>query len=135
MKWLMYFLVVLILGLSGFTIYYYYNHQPKADQLSYESKGPVTTPPASLTLEVGSPEEDSLLFQSTVIISGQTAPSSSVLISSEANDTVIQSTSEGSFSTVYDLQEGINNITIAVFDKNGDSRQINRTVYYTKEKI
>ena len=97
--------------------------------------GPVTTPPKTLRLDLDNPADDSLSFQSSVIVSGQTAPLKDVLIFTDSQDLVITSKKDGSFSTVLDLAEGVNKITAVVFDATGDSRSAERTVFYSKEKI
>jgi len=97
--------------------------------------GPVTTLPKSLLLDLGSPDQDTLSFSSSIIVSGKTGPKKDVLISTDTNDLVIQSKPDGSFSTVLDLDEGVNRIIVAVFDSIGDSRVAKRTVYFSKEKI
>ncbi len=97
--------------------------------------GPVTTPPKSLRLDLDQPDQDSLSYSSTIIVSGQTAPSKEVLISTDNTDLVIESKQNGSFSTIVELQEGVNRITAVVFDATGDSRSAERTVYYSKEKL
>ncbi|MBI2314572.1 hypothetical protein HYU93_00715 [Candidatus Daviesbacteria bacterium] len=97
--------------------------------------GPVTTPPKSLRLDLDQPDQDSLSYSSTIIVSGQTAPSKEVLISTDNTDSVIESKQNGSFSTIVELQEGVNRITAVVFDATGDSRSTERTVYYSKEKL
>lgn len=111
------------------------NVQKKGDKLYSPGGGPVTTIPTTLTLELLSPEADSLVFQPSVIVSGNTLPNSTVLISSDTQNIVIQSKFDGSFSTVLDLVEGVNNLTVAVFSLNGDQRSVARSVYYSKEKI
>lgn len=97
--------------------------------------GPVTSIPKTLKLDVDQPADDSLTFQNSIVVSGQTSPLKEVLIFSETQNLVIKSASNGSFSTVFNLQEGINNITVAVFDTDGDEKSIERTVYFSKEKI
>lgn len=97
--------------------------------------GPVTTLPKSLTLNLDQPEDDSLSFQTAIIVSGKTAPLSDVLISTDNNDLVIKSKPDGSFSTVLNLDEGTNKVTATVFDATGDSRTTERTVYFSKEKL
>ena len=97
--------------------------------------GPVTTLPKSLRLDLGSPDQDTLSFSGSIVVSGKTGPKKDVLISTETNDFVIQSKVDGSFSTVLNLDEGINRITVAVFDTTGDSRVAERTVYFSKEKL
>lgn len=115
-------------------VYYILNIPDKKTEKLF-SNGPITTLPKSLILNLDQPGDDSLTFQSSIIISGQTVPAVNVLISTATNDLVIQAKPDGSFSTVLELDEGINRITVVVFDSTGDSRSAKRTVYYSKEKI
>lgn len=125
-------LVVSLTFLAG--LYYVVNiqYQKPKDLLS---NGPVTTPPKSLRLDLDQPDQDVLSFSSSIIVSGTTGPKKDVLISTDTNDIVIQSKTDGSFSTVLNLDEGVNRITVAVFDATGDSRIAERTVYFSKEKL
>lgn len=128
-------LLILILGLTFLGgLYYILNisYQPPKNAFL---KGPVTSPPKTLRLDLDQPEQDSLSYSASIIISGKTGPKKEVLISTENDNLVIQSKQDGSFSTVLNLDEGANNITAVVFDALGDSRSANRTVYYSKEKL
>lgn len=127
--------LIFILGLIFLAgLYYILNIQYQQSQKPFES-GPVTTPPKSLRLDLSEPDDDSLTFQSSIIISGKTAPSKEILISTDSQDLVIKSKPDGNFSTVITLDEGVNQITAVVFDATGDFRSSERTVYYSKEKI
>lgn len=97
--------------------------------------GPVTTAPRTLRLDLDQPEEDRLSYSPSTVISGKTGPGNLVLISTENFDSVIKSKPDGSFSTLLDLDEGVNKVTAVVFDATGDSRSTERMVYYSKEKI
>lgn len=97
--------------------------------------GPVTTTPKSLILNLDQPDENALTFQSSVVVSGQTMPSVDILISTDTDDKVIKSKPDGSFSTVLNLDEGENRISVIVFDSTGDSREQDRTVFYSKEQL
>lgn len=125
-------LAVTLLFLGG--LYYLLNIQYQKPKNLF-TNGPLTTAPKSLRLSLDQPDDDTLTFQSSIIVSGKTAPSSDVLISTETQDLVIKSKTDGSFSTVLKLDEGVNRILVAVFDATGDSRSTERTVYYSKEKI
>lgn len=127
-------IILLIIGLSFIAGFYFIsNTQQKTKDLF--SRGPVTSAPKSLVLTLDQPEDDSLTFAPSVVVSGKTAPRANVLISTEINDLVIQSKQDGSFSTVLNLDNDVNTITAVVFDSAGDSRSASRTVYYSKEKI
>lgn len=128
-------ILILLSGLIFLAGFYYIVNIQYQKPNNLFLNGPVTTPPKSLRLDLDQPDDDSLTFQPAIIISGQTAPLANVLISTDTFDTVIESKIEGSFSTVLNLDEGINKITAVVFDSTGDSRSAERTVYYSKEKI
>lgn len=125
-------LTVGLIFLSG--LYYILNIQYQKPQNLF-SNGPVTTPPKTLRLDLDQPADDSLTFTPSIIISGQTAPGVNILITTDTDDLVITSKADGSFSTVLNLDEGVNRITAVVFDATGDSKSATRTVYYSKEKI
>lgn len=127
--------ILLIVGAGGVGGYYLYNNNLKSSIDTPTVTQPVTSTPVSITLEISSPDEDTLSFDPSIIISGKTIPNSSVLISSKSNDVAIISKSDGAFSTLLDLDEGVNNIQISVFDQNGEQKDISRTVYYSKEKV
>ena len=131
-------ILILCLGLSfiGGLYYFLEFHSPSGVKpSSYSLDGPVTKEPASLTLDLTSPDDDTLIFQDNIEFSGKTSPNSQILISGADNDMVITSKSDGSFSGDFDLSEGVNEIKVVVFDQNGDQREVVRTVYYSKEKI
>lgn len=118
---------------SIFYLYYILNIQyPVGKPLS---NGPVTTLPKTLTLDLNSPDDESLTFQSSILVSGQTAPLKEVLIFTDSQNMVIKSKLDGSFSQSLDLDAGINKITVVVFDDKGDPKSQERTVYYSQEKL
>lgn len=128
-------ILILVVGLM-FTgvLYYILNIQyqkPKGPFLN----GPVTTPPKSLRLDLDQPDHDSLVISSSIIVSGKTGPGNAVLISTATSNLVINSKPDGSFSTILNLDEGVNQITAVVFDSTGDFRSAERTVYFSKEQI
>ena len=108
---------------------------PGQAKISPLNSSPVTKEPASLTLDLTTPDDDSLSFISEVEFAGKTSPNSSILISGVDNDIVILAKSDGSFSGDFELVEGVNEIKVIVFDQNGDSKELERTMYYSKEKI
>lgn len=128
-------LLILTLGLSFLLgLYYILNIQYQKSKNPFLD-GPVTTQPKTLRLDLDNPEDDSLTFQNSIIISGKTAPLKEVLIFTHSQDLVLTSKKDGSFSTVLNLIEGENNIVAVVFDAVGDTKSIERTVFYSKEKI
>ena len=128
-------MLILITGLVFLGGFYYILNIQYQKPKNLFLNGPVTTPPKSLQLTLDQPDQDSLSYSQSAVISGKTGPGNMVLISTETNDLVIKSKVDGSFSTVLDLDEGVNTITATVFDTTGDSRSSQRTVYFSKEKI
>ena len=128
-------ILILIFGLIFLGgLYYILNiqyQQPKNLFLN----GPVTTPPKTLRLELDQPDQDSLSYSASIIISGKTGPGKEVLISTDSDDLVIKSKPDGSFSTILNLDEGVNKITAVVFDTTGAFKSSERTVYYSKDKL
>jgi len=128
-------LLILVIGLSALTgLYYILNIQYPTLSKPFLN-GPVTTAPKTLRIELDHPDDMSLSFQSSIIVSGQTAPLTDVLIYTDSEDLMIKSQKDGSFSTVLNLDEGVNRVAAVVFDATGDSRSVERTVYYSKEKL
>lgn len=101
----------------------------------YSLRGPVTTAPILLTLEVTTPDDNLLVFDSSYLITGKTSPRTMVLISSETEDKVVSAKTDGAFSINFPLVEGPNKITITAFDQKGEERSLERLVYFSKEKI
>ena len=126
--------LILILGI-GSIFGYNLLLNPKEQKPNSFAKGPVTNTPASLTLEITDPDDELLTFNSSLIITGKTLPKLDVLVTAEDEDLVVESKSDGTFSADLNLKLGVNEITIASFDEAGNTREIKRTVYYSKEKI
>ena len=127
-------LIVGLLFLGG--LYYILTIQNQKPTDIYSPTGrPITTAPSSLSLNLTSPSDDMLIFQPVVLISGETSPNLNLLITTDSQDLILKSDFDGSFSTTLDLDEGVNNIRVIVFDDQGEKRQEKKTVYYSKEKI
>jgi hypothetical protein len=127
---LLFFLALTFLG----TLYYVLNIQFAKPNNPF-STGPVTTVPKTLSLDVNSPDDNSLVYQSSILVTGKASPGYTVLVSGDGSDSVTDAKLDGSFSTSLNLVEGVNNVTIAVFDKTGEEKSITRTIYYSKEKL
>ena len=128
-------LLILIVGLIFLGgLYYILNIQYKISSNPF-SNGPVTSKPSSFTLDLAQPADEALTFQGSILLSGKTGPHLQVLISTNTDDQILESKSDGSFSITLNLDEGVNNIKVVVFDSTGDTRETERLVYYSKEKL
>lgn len=130
-------ILILVSGLIFLGALYYilYLDSSVQTQNSFFSGGPVTKEPASLMLELTAPDDDLLVFDDSVEIAGKSLPNLYILITAPSSDRVIKSKSDGSFSTDIELAEGINDIKIISFDEKGEQKDLERIVYYSKEKL
>lgn len=127
--------LILLIGLSaGGYIYYLNYYNPKREENAFE-KGPVTSLPSKFNLELTNPDDNLLVFDKSVVISGNTSPNATILISSESKNIGFEASSSGDFSKVFDLSPGLNELVIAAFDKDGNNKEIKRNVFYSEEKI
>lgn len=128
-------LLILIIGLIFLGGLYYILNIQYQKSISPFSNGPVTSKPKSFTLTLNQPEDEALVFNNQILVSGKSAPFLQVLISTNSLDQVVEAKADGSFSYTLNLEEGVNNIKVAAFDKTGDTREIERVVYFSEEKI
>ncbi len=127
-------LTILILALAFFGGLYYILY-PERFATSVAEYVPITKEPVSLFLEISSPEDDVLVTDGSLVISGKTGPDASVIISSQATDAALQANSNGEFSKVFTLSPGANIIEINVYDTEGNSKSITKSVFYSEEEI
>lgn len=129
-------ILILLAGLIVVGIFHYLLNIQYQPPSSYSDLGgPVTSAPRSITLELSEPDDDSLIFKSSSLVSGKTLPKLNVLVSSQNSDIVIESKTDGSFSTLINLDEGPNTITVTAFNSSGEEKSLTRQIYYSKEKI
>lgn len=126
---------LLALGLVFIGWLYFFLQGHSGDKNKVADNKPVTSEPTTLTLEMTAPEDNMLSFKNEVLVTGQTQKNLKILISSEDHDMVVDSDSAGNFSADFPLEEGVNDINIAVFEPTGDSRTAEKFVYYSKEQI
>lgn len=96
---------------------------------------PVTQERPNVSLNLSSPDDNKLVFDSDLLVEGQTTPKAVVLISSDDNDQIASVSDKGDFSMTFKLKNGLNQLTISAFDKMGNIKTENRTVYYSSEKL
>lgn len=96
---------------------------------------PVTLSPLSFSLEVNSPDDNNLVFDKSIFISGKASPGSIVILSTDNSDTTLDVSNTGEFSRSFDLNPGLNHLTISSFDYQGHGKRVARQVYYSEDKI
>jgi len=126
-------LTLLILSLAFFGGLYYILY-PERFRGAVTEYLPVTKEPVSLFLEITSPEDDILVTDGNLIVSGKTRPDSAVIISNNITDAALQSNSSGEFSKVFSLAPGPNIIEINTFDPDGNSKTIIKSVFFEEKE-
>lgn len=87
-------------------------------------------PPQQLQVELTNVEDNEAFDTSSISVSGLTQPDIWVAIGTEKKDYITKSNHDGLFEEQVDLTFGINDLTITVFDANGNSRiHTTRVVY------
>lgn len=125
--------IIFLIGLAGIGgLYYYLN----ADQFEEAFKYlPVSQEPTSFSLTLSSPEDNALVQDGSVIVSGKTAPFASIIVADGEQTTGFEAKSNGDFSKIITLTEGPHILSITAFDKSGTSKNTTKYVYYTKESL
>ncbi len=126
--------LIFILGLFFIgAIYYILNLTPKP-QFNFSGVS-LTSEPVSLELNLNSPDDEIIVFDPDLLISGETTKGSTVILSLFEDDIPLEVSSDGNFSYTLKLDTGYNRLVVTSFDPNGNSKTESRTIYYSKEKI
>lgn len=147
-------LIILVLVLATASLAYLYNSQlqnylsklnpssvnlskinPPKPSLDVFNFKPVTSEVTNTTLNLSSPDDNQLVFDSNLLLQGKTTPGSTVLVSFEDSDMVVEVAENGDFSSTVYMDEGLNEFSVTAIDKAGNTKQEERTIYYSKEKI
>ncbi len=132
-------ILLLIFGLTFLGwMYYTLYHESGSDKLAQYS--PVTHLPISFNLEVSNPDDDLLVNDKNILVSGTTIPSGVVIISvdgadSTSNNFGVDVNGKGGFSKIVPLSNGLNRLTITAFDSSGNIKSLQKTVYFSEEKL
>lgn len=129
-------LTLLILGLIFiFGLSFYLNKDfPK---LGINDYLPVTQKPSSFSLEINNPDDELLVTDKSLIVSGTTSPNAAIIVTNiEAQENFgLEASNRGDFSKIITLTPGVNLLEIQAFDQSGNSKLETRTIYYSEEKI
>src|SRR3989344_7078071 len=84
-------IIILIVGLLvlGWTHYIINIKNQPVNQVVF-GKGPITTAPKTLRIDLSQPDDNTLTFNEDIIISGKTSPNMEVLILTRTSDFVIK---------------------------------------------
>ena len=127
--------LILLTGLAFIAIIYYLLNIAGTTPSKFEDYSPVTSAPKSFNLEINNPDDQILIPDKSIVVSGNTTPGSTVIVTLGNNNIALEANSKGEFSTVLNLVPAVNEITITAFDTLGNTKSDSRTVYQSEEKI
>lgn len=86
-----------------------------------------------LKISIASPQENDVVWENPVKISGITKPQSLVVVSTESEDYVLTSSDSGEFEQEVELQAGVNQILISAQGKDSATCKKDLTLVYSTE--
>jgi hypothetical protein len=105
-------LVVVVAGAAG----YFYLNMDKVEQPTL----PVNTTKSSLTLELESPADGTLITDNQLLVKGKTAAGATVVFFTDADENSIEADASGNFEGKVGMVEGINTLTVTAYGENGE---------------
>jgi len=96
---------------------------------------PVSTSPKSMKIELQNPDDELLVFDKTVVVSGKTSPKAAIVITNGQSHVGTDADTGGHFQKVVDLTPGVNQIIVQAYDTEGNTKSDSRMVYYSEEKL
>lgn len=87
-----------------------------------------------MSLSITSPQDNSLLDQEEIEITGKTSPLANIVILFEEGEKIIQTDEQGDFKETIELSGGANEITITAVDQDGnEASKVLNLVYSTAQ--
>ena len=96
---------------------------------------PTLTSAPSLSLEIISPEDESIIEEEKITLEGKTVPESVVVVIYSEGENIVEADKEGNFETEITLVGGANEIKITAYDEEGNQAKKNLTLIYSTAKI
>jgi len=97
------------------------------------STSPTPTPKSSLYLAITQPNDEQVVSNKIITLSGQTVPDGTIIIITKSGQEVIKPTGMGAFTTTLTLEDGENQIRVIVYGTNGEAVAAQRTITYSTE--
>ena len=127
-------LVIFILGSTFFLALHFYLN-PKQIPITFQNYQPVTVLPVSLTFDLSNPDDNLLVFDGNLLVSGKTVPGVLVLITINDQNQLLTASTDGYFSQTVKLQPTVNQLSVSAFDNLGNYKSEQRTIYFSEEKL
>ena len=129
MKFFLGFIVLIILGASGWFLVFS-NFSPLKKKVI--SPQPQT---ATTALQITEPDDGEVVTDSNLKIAGKAHPDAFLAIFGDNNTQLTKAGDDGAFAINFKLAEGYNLIKITNFDKDGNSTGIALEIFYLTEKF
>lgn len=127
-------LVILLLGSAFFLALHFYLN-PKQIPVTFQNYQPVTTLPVSLTLDLSNPDDNLLVFDSSLLVSGKTVTGALIIITLNNQNQLLTANPDGYFSQTVKLSPQVNQLSVSAFDNLGNYKSEQRTIYFSEEKL
>lgn len=119
--------VILLVNLKG--------SQENLDLQNKKTVSSSQTKPIEHFLTIYQPEDNSVLENPNLTLSGKTTASSMVVIIAGETTQILEVGPTGDFSFNLTLEEGATTIEVTSFDQNGEEKNVTREVFYSAETI
>lgn len=131
------FIMVLIGLLVAGAAFYFYQSSKTVSSKSTVSNiiSPTPTPKPSVYLSITSPDNEIVVANKTLNISGKAPVSATIIIITDSDQLVFKPSSQGDFSTTVTLSSGFNLINIQAVLPNGETATVKRSVTYSTESF
>lgn len=129
-------LIGLLVAGGAFFVYQLTRQLPPEETKAVTVKSPATpTPSSSQLLVITSPNDEAVSNKKTITISGKTVVGSTIVVSSETDDQVVEPTRSGDFTVTHTIGDDTTIITILAIFPNGEEKSITRSVSFSAEEF
>lgn len=128
-------LILLLVVIAGFYLYQSSRKIKPSEIKTITINEPSPTPASGLFLTIDSPQDESVVNQRTVKVSGKTLPNAKIVIVTQTDEEGAVATKDGTFSTDITLDQDENIIEISAFGSNGEVVKTKRVVSYSTENF
>lgn len=127
------FIMVLIgLLVAGAAFYFYQSTKVVSSKSTVSSNTLITpTPQPSIFLSINTPDNETVVSNKSVFISGKTSADATVVIITDSDQLILKPSLQGDFSTTLIINNGQNLIRIRTISPNGEEASAERTVTYS----
>ena len=132
--------IAIAIGLLVTTLIYFLYQQTKSiphktSNLVINNQIPSPTPKSSQYLTINEPTDESISAKRTIQIKGRTNPNSTIIVSTNQEDVVGKSTSDGNFAVSVTIDTGSNKIIVRSISDDGVEAQGTRVITYSTEEF